>query len=68
MPPRIDGRLHLSLIVGDAESSAAWYRRAFGFEVGAPSGMQPTMPDPDGAETIEQPEQPLAGGRRQLTH
>lgn len=32
MIPRLDGGLHLVLVVRDAERSAEWYNRVFGFE------------------------------------
>lgn len=54
MPPRIDGRFHLSLIGRGAANSAAWYRRVFGFEVVRASGMQTTMPDADGEQRRQQ--------------
>jgi hypothetical protein len=56
MPPRIDGRFHLSLIVRDGASSV------HSAEHGAVERRVAVV------LTIEQPEQPLAGGRRQLTH
>ncbi|MDP9106348.1 MAG: VOC family protein [Candidatus Eremiobacteraeota bacterium] len=33
MPPRIDGNVHVALVVSDAVRSAQWYGRVFGFIV-----------------------------------
>jgi catechol 2,3-dioxygenase-like lactoylglutathione lyase family enzyme len=50
MPPRIDGNIHLVLVVSEAKRSAQWYSRVFDFVV-VREGVEAVLLDSYGRET-----------------